>query len=255
MLRFVPDSWQEALLRPLLLADPVASLYVEIHAPDWRFLLLFLFLFIAKAADRKRALLNAVQWRALIGLMLAFYVWTLVSGNGRYFHWGLLMIGPLVVVAARSVPATLSMRNTLIVCTIALQGWAVWMIYEPNVWSMRPWAKGPGLALSPNKLRDQPAVFVTIGTLTYSILVTQMHPQSRWTNVAGQQDLLPNMMEWPKLRALLASPLPKYGVVRASKLVMKTTSQTKSPGPSFAVHSNITGWLLPHALAPSCAST
>jgi hypothetical protein len=225
MLRFVPDSWLEILLRPFLLADPVAGLYAEIHAPDWRFALLFLFLLVAKAGDRKHALLNAVQWRALIGMLLAFYLWTVVSGNGRYFLWGLLLVGPLVVLAARRMPATLAMRNTAIVGALALQGWVVAMTYEPNVWTMRPWGKGPGVAVSSSELAQQPAVFVTIGTLAYSILVPQMHPQSRWTNLAGQQDLVPGMPEWPRLQALLASPLPKYGVVRASKLVSEADSQ------------------------------
>ncbi len=225
MLRFVPDSWLDAVLRPLLLADPVAGLYTEIHAPDWRFVLLFLFLLVAKAADRQRALLNAVQWRALVGLMLAFYLWTLVSGNARYFLWGLLMAGPMVVVAARRLPATLAMRNTLIAGVLALQGWVVWMTYEPNVWALRPWAQVPGLALSSNKLAQQPAVFVTLGSISHSILVPQMHPLSRWTNVGGQQDLRPGMLEWQQQQALLASPLPKYGVIRASKLVMTDERQ------------------------------
>ncbi len=246
MLRFIPDSWLDALLRPLLLADPAAGLYAEINAPDWRFALLLLFLLIAKVGGRRHALLTAAQWRALIGLLLAGYVWTFGSGNGRYFMWGLLMAGPIVVMAARRLPATLAMRNTVILGTLALQFWVVLIAYEPNVWSLRPWAQGPGLALSSNKLAGQPAVFVTVGLISHSSLVPQMHPQSRWTNVAGQQDLVPGMQEWSHLQALLASPMPKYGVIHASKMV--TTDERQ---PTEAAWSVIRRALEGQGLAPT----
>ena len=225
MLRFVPDSWLEGLLRPLLLADPVAGLYAEIHAPDWRFLLVALLLLIAGLARRKRGVLDGAQWRTLIGLTLGFYVWTLVSGNGRYFFWGLLLVGPLVVVVARRLPVTQAMRNTVVLGALALQGWVVWMTYEPNVWALRPWAEGSGLAQSSHPLAKQPAVFVTVGSISHSILVPLMHPKSRWANIGGQQDLVPGMREFDQLQALLASTLPKYGVIRAAKQVMTDERQ------------------------------
>jgi len=225
VLRFVPDSWQEALLRPLLLADPVAGLYAEIHAPDWRFSLLLLLLLVGALVRRQRPLLDGPQWRALIGLMAGFYVWTLVSGNGRYFFWGLLLAGPLVVVAARRLPATQSMRNTVVLGALALQSSAVWMTYEPNVWALRPWANGPGVALAPHSISKQPAVFITVGSISHSILVPEMHPESRWSNIGGQQDLVPGMREFDRLKSLLASDLPKYGVIRAAQLVMTDARQ------------------------------
>lgn len=225
MLRFVPDSWPGVLLRPLLLADPVAGLYTELHAPDWRFLLLVLLLPIAALARRNRPLLDGPQWRVLIGVTLGFYVWTVVSGNGRYFFWGLLLVGPLVVVAASRLPATQTLRNTTILGAIALQGWCVWMTYEPNVWALRPWTRGPALTRSTHALAERPAVFVTVGAISHSILVPLMHPNSRWANVSGQQDLVPGMREFDQLQALLASPLPKYGVIRAAKLVMSDDQQ------------------------------
>jgi hypothetical protein len=225
MLRFVPDSWLDGLLRPLLLADPVAGLYAEIHAPDWRFAILVLLLLIAGFAHRRRTLLNGPQWRALIGLTGCFYLWTLVSGNGRYFFWGLLLVGPLVIVAARRLPVSQPLRNLVILGTLALQGWVVTMTYELNVWALRPWAQGPGLALSRHPLADQPAVFITVGAISHSILVPQMHQQSRWSNIGGQQELVPGMREYDRFQAMLASPLPKYGVIRAAKLVMTLDRQ------------------------------
>jgi hypothetical protein len=224
-LRFIPDSWVDGLARPFLLADPAAYLYFESHAPDARFAALSLLLLVLTLTYRGRSMLDGPQWRLLLGLTATFYLWTFVSGNGRYFLWGLLLAGPLVVVAVRRLPATRAMRNTVIVGLLALQGWAVSLTFEPNSWALRPWGRGPGLGLADNPLKREPAVFVTIGTISHSILVPQMHPQSRWTNAAGQQDLVPGMLEYSRFQDLLASPLPKYAVVRATRLVMNDERQ------------------------------
>ena len=225
MLRFVPDSWLDGLARPLLLADPVAGLYAEIQAPDWRFAALVLLFALAALMHRSRSMLSGPQWRTLLGLAASFYVWTFTSGNGRYFFWGLLVVGPLVVVVATRLRATRAMRNTLILGVLALQGWLVWATFEPNTWALRPSSHGPGLAMEDTHLKRQPAVFITVGAISYSILVPQMHPQSRWTNLAGQQDLAQGMREFARYQELMASPLPKYAVVRATKLVMTDEGQ------------------------------
>ncbi|KPF51161.1 hypothetical protein IP87_16535 [beta proteobacterium AAP121] len=225
MLRFVPDTWLDGLLRPFLMIDPVASLYTEIHAPDFRFALLIVFFLIALTARQRLSVLNVPQWSALLGLFAAFYLWTAVSGNARYFLWGLMLVGPMLVVVARELPATVAMRNTTIAGALALQGLAVWMTYEPNVWALRPWSGKSGLELERTPLSDRPAVFLTIGAISHSILVPQMHTASRWSNVSGQQDLVPGMREYVRLQALIDLPLPKYGVIRATRLVMTEDKQ------------------------------
>lgn len=225
MLRFMPDSWVEGLLRPLLLADSAAGIYVEIHAPDWRFAALVLFTALAWIARRSLNWLNAAQLRALLSLVLCFYVWTFVSGNGRYFLWGLLFVGPLVVMMAQRVRATLAMRNFMVLGVLFMQWLCLWMTFEPNVWGLRPWRQGPGIALAPTALRQQPGVFLTIGSISYSVLVPQLHPNSHWANIAGQQDLAPGMREHKRLQQILALPLPTYVVVRATRLIMDEADQ------------------------------
>lgn len=225
MLRFVPDSWQEVLLRPLLMADPVAGLYTEIQAPDWRYVCLFFFLLVAKVMDRNGAVFDAVQRRVFIGMMSAMYLWTVVSGNGRYFMWGLLIVGPLVVVVARRLQVTLAMRNTLIGGVVVIQGWLLWAVYDANAWALRPWTRGPAISMLVTQLAERPAVFLTVGSNSYSMLVPQMNPLSRWSNVAGQQDFLPSMPEWDRLELLITSPLPKFAVLRSFRAVATAESQ------------------------------
>lgn len=225
MLRFIPDTWVEGLLRPFLLADSAAGLYIEIHAPDLRFAAAALLLAAALLGRRQLSMLEPAQWRLLLALVTCFYFWTLVSGNGRYFFWGLLVVGPLVVLSARHLRVTRAMRNTLLLGVFTLQGLAVSMTFEPNVWGLRPWVQGPGLALEPTPVAEKPAVILTIGAISYSIVVPALHPQSRWVNISGQQNLVPGMPEHARLQAMLDGPLPVKLMVRATHLVLGPEGQ------------------------------
>lgn len=217
MLRFVPDSWLEVLLRPFLMIDPEAGLYVEIHAPDWRFAALALLLVSVIVLQRRRGWLGTVQSRALGGLIACFYLWTWVSGNGRYFIWGLILVGPLVVVLVQRLPLTRAMRNFSLLGVFALQGFSVWLTFQPNLWALQDWVASPGLKIEETPLQREPAVYLTVGTISYSLLVPLLHPRSHWSNILGQQDIVPGMVEYARLQALLNGPLPKYVVVRATR--------------------------------------
>jgi hypothetical protein len=243
MLRFVPDSWLELLLRPFLLIDSVAGLYSEIQAPDLRIAALVLFALIAWAARRGRLGLDGVQGRLLVGFAAYFYLWTAVIGNARYFLWGLLVVGPLVMMMIQRLPGTRSLRNTATLLLLAMQVLTVSMVFEPNIWAFRTWRNGPGLALADTPQKRQPAVYVTIGSISYSLLVPQLHPASRWTNI-GQQEIRPGTYEDRRLRDLLASPLPHYAVVRATGLAMDAQRQ-----PLPAARVSISGSLARQKLA------
>lgn len=238
------------MLRPLFMADPVNGMYVEIAAPDVRFAALALLLGLVSLRRGRSPAFARHQVLALLALVVCFYVWILVSGNGRYFIWGLLFVGPMVVMAARELPATLAMRNTVILGVLALQGVGIWLNFVPNMWSLRPWREGPGFALQASPLRERPAVFLTVGSISYSALVPQLHPESRWANITGQVEIRPGVREYPALLAMLESPLPKYMVVRANALVI---APDKQPLPK--VQQSIVGVLARHELAlatPQC---
>lgn len=220
MLRFIPDGWLDALLRPFLLIDSVAGLYTEIHAPDVRFAALVLLSLAGAVFWRRHANIAHGHRQLLAGLTVCFYLWTLVSGNGRYFLWGLLVVGPLIVVAMRQMPVTQAMRNTIIMGVLLMQGLVVAMTFEANAWGLRAWASGPGIHMNSSPLRDKPAAFLTIGAISHSIVVPHMHPDSRWANMAGQHEVAPGSLEYPLLQDLLDGPLPKYLMVRATQFVL-----------------------------------
>ena len=58
------------------------------------------------------------------------------------------------------------------------------------------------------------------GAISYSIVVPALHPQSRWVNISGQQNLVPGMPEHALLQAMLDGPLPVKLMVRATHLVL-----------------------------------
>lgn len=249
MLRFLPDGWLETVLRPFLLADPVASLYVEIAAPDIRFAALVVLALLACMGHGSHAM-RPHQALTLLGVAVCFYAWTAASGNGRYFIWGLLLAGPLIVMLARRLPASQFMRNAVIMGLLGLQAVAVSMSFAPNMWSVREWKSAGGLSLEPTSLKDRPAIFLTMGALSYSALVPQMHPDSRWSNITGQLDILPGEMEYPALRSMLQSALPMYAVVHATDLLMGENLQ-----PIPKAIGSVRGVLVRHQLsldAPTC---
>ncbi|MBZ8143122.1 hypothetical protein CLD22_25020, partial [Rubrivivax gelatinosus] len=210
MLRFKPDGWLEGLLRPLILIDPSAGIYFERAAPDFRFAWLGLLLLVVWFAHRGRPGFGRQSTQALLLLGLTFYVWTFVIGNARYFAFGLLLVGPLLVMVWRRLPGTRSFRVSVLALVCTMQVYGVYQSYRPNQWGLARWSDGPALSLEDAPQRHRPAVFLTVTTISYSALVPLFHPDSRWANVTGQIDLTPKLPEFVRLQRLVASDLPRY---------------------------------------------
>jgi len=209
----MPDDWLEGLLRPFILVDPNGFIYYESPAPDLRFAAIALLTGIMLLSGRLRARLGAPAWRTLLGFWLIFYVWTFFTGNGRYFMAGLLLAGPLLVLLVGCLPFTRPMRVLVLAGLIGLQGMAVQSHFSHGMWALALWRDGPGLPLGKTPLRDKPAVFITISSISQSILVPQFHPLSRWANVSGQADITPGMPQYAAMKELLSTPLPRYLVL------------------------------------------
>lgn len=213
MVRFQPDGWLEGLLRPLVLATPNKGIYFEAMAPDWRFAFILACGAVLLLRRRSTDALPFEHRQLMWGLVAAFYLWTFVIGNGRYFMTGLVLAGPLLLMLWRRLPGTASFRWMLLAIAGFLQIQALAQTYSPNRWGLARWGHEPGLAIADSPLRREPAVFITVTAISYSILVPQFHRESRWSNVAGQRDIKPPMPEYARLQQMLAGPLPKYAVL------------------------------------------
>jgi hypothetical protein len=216
MLRFQPDSWFEGLVRPLTLLDPSGYVYIEALAPDLRFAALLFTTGAALLLPSVRARLSMPAWRTLIGLWIAFYVWTFLIGNGRYFVAGLLVVGPVLVLLVRSMPLRAQARTLVLIGLVGLQALMVQVSFLHGALMLARWTDGPGLPVDRNTaLRRQPALFVTVSAISQSALVPLFHPESRWVNLVGQATIRPGMLEFAQWREVSAIPLPRYLVMYA----------------------------------------
>jgi hypothetical protein len=132
-------------------------------------------------------------------------------------------------------PGTLALRSSLLLGALALQAYTVQLNYNANTWGMLPWRVPAPAALQASPLRLEPAVFLTVTGISYSLLVPRFHPQSRWANMAGQRDITPALPEYPRLLALLQSPLPKYVVVPLNPQYLSAALQPEGAMQEFLV--------------------
>jgi hypothetical protein len=211
--RFTPDVFLEWLLRPLLMADPSAFMYVEFMAPDLRPAFLITMLFIGAVFGSLRARMTAESWRLLVAFWLTLYLWTFVIGNGRYFLSALLLLGPLLMLAWQGLPGTKPFRWMTLALIGGLQAAALANAYKEDVWARSEWVNGPGIDIEESELRHRPAVFIMASVNAYSVLVPRFHPDSRWAQLIGQRDLSPAVREYALVVELLASALPKLLVI------------------------------------------
>ena len=196
IVRFQPDSLLEMVLRPLAMAAPDANVYVELIAPDFRFLFvvaLMVLLAVLFAFQRRRnvdvdgphAVASARPVLILLAaLSIAFVVWVGTSANGRYFLVGLLIVGPLCVALAKLLPVTRSLRLTLAVLMVVIQGFAVYQSDPFRAWALTAWKDAPYFHVEvPQQWRAEPATYVTMSAISYSLVAPLLHPQSRWMSL------------------------------------------------------------------------
>lgn len=185
--RFIPDSLLEGLLRPLAMAVPDGWVYLEIIAPDLRFVLLLALLAILVVFARRVRAVSAALWPLLSLLALAFVPWLLTSGNGRYFIPMLMLSGVLCVALAHALPFSRGMRACLALGMLGLQGFAVAQNHpwQPSYgWGFQSWRDDTYYALdlqAEDRLR--PATYLTVSMQTYSLVAPQFAPGSHWIHL------------------------------------------------------------------------
>lgn len=194
-MRFEPDTLLETVLRPVTMAAPDANVYVEIMAPDFRFVFVLAVLAMIAAMGllgRRRVAAEITGGSAgrravfvlLAALALAFVPWLATTGNGRYFVAGLLLVGPVCVGLVRQLPVTRAMRLTLAGGMVALQAFAVQQAAPWQAWTKTVWKEPPYFQVDvPPEWRAQPATYVTMSAISYSLVAPMFHPQSRWMSL------------------------------------------------------------------------
>ena len=195
MIRFEPDSWVEAVLRPIAMAAPNGWVYIEIMAPDFRFVLVLLFAALLGVhllrRSRKEAPTAADRGLRALGVLtaIAFAVWLATSGNGRYFMPFLVLVGPLCIALAARLPATPAMRTFAVSLALAAQGLALsqnspWVPFDK--WEWVPWKDAPYFHVDTGPVQeDENVTYLTVSNLSFALVAPQFPASSRWVNLSS----------------------------------------------------------------------
>ena len=209
MIRFLPDTWLDALLRPLAMAFPDGGVYVEIIAPDFRFVFIIV-LALAWALFARGEQRRVTAAPLLLALTaLAFVPWLATTGNGRYFIPILLISGPLCIGLLHLIPGTRSMHLAFAVLMVACQGFLIAEISPWRYWGHVVWGDGAPFPVEvPQEVSDKPATYVTLSSISYSLIAPRFHPASRWVNISTQPGLQDTSPDGVRTQALIAAPGP-----------------------------------------------
>ncbi|MGC1520417.1 MAG: hypothetical protein WA803_02655 [Steroidobacteraceae bacterium] len=229
--RFIPESMADALLRPLAMAGTDFMVDEELPTPDICYaLLLAVFLLSAIAwvwrSSRQTAppvsSASKSSTRALAALGVGFTfdwaIWLSNSGNSRYFL-------PMASVAAILAFALLFRllanhtfgRNCILFVLLAAQGiqLALGAIALGHVyrWNPAPWDGHWFDVEVPEKLAEQPNLYLSIGAQSNSFIVPFLARGSGFISFAGGYALGPDGANASRVRALIARNAPYLRVL------------------------------------------
>lgn len=212
MIRFEPDTWRDALLRPIAMAAPDGGVYIETMAPDFRFAMIValvgvhLLFWLARRRSAQAFWPTAVL---LLAITVAFYPWLKNTGNGRYFLAFLLAAGPLCIALVRLLPLTAGFRLALAGCLTATQAFVVYNSDPVRQWSLSQWEDGPYFQVSvPEDLLRAPATYITLSDISYSLIAPLFHPGSSWISIVSAPGDREKSPQGRRVQAILTSGKP-----------------------------------------------
>jgi hypothetical protein len=175
---------------------------------------------------------------------MSFVPWMITSGNGRYFIATLLLVGPLAVVLLHQLPLTRGARITGAVFMLAAQAFLAHDVAPWHSWGLVEWREPPPFAVDvPQDVAREPATFVTLTAISYSLLAPSFHPGSHWISLASQQGRPIPARETRRVQQLLDA-LPKVYVLFPSP-PGQVTADTRIPE---QLAESLDLVLLPHGL-------
>jgi hypothetical protein len=183
MIRFLPDDWVDVLMRPIDMVAPEANVYVEIAAPEVR---------LAAALIAAAVLLVLWKWRtapsrpalSLLALLIASMVpWLATTGNGRYFIAWLVLLGPLCIGLLRPLPVSTGKKLALGGSLILAQMFVLSENPPWRSWTWVNWTDAPYFKIDPPPA--EPATYVTIANISYSLIAPQFPAAANWINLSG----------------------------------------------------------------------
>lgn len=207
MIRFLPDSFRDAIMRPFAMGAPNASVYVEITAPDIRFgVIVILALVSLVLAWRSRSRTSPGGLMLLLWVVAAFVVWLATTGNGRYFIPVLLAAGPLCIALICGLPSSQGFRIALAAGVVAVQALVIYQNNPWGSWAYAPWSDEPFFSVTlDRKALTVPSTYVTITNISYSLIAPRFPASSRWVNISNLPSDGERSADVNRVQAILAN--------------------------------------------------
>jgi len=184
MIRFKPDTWIDAVMRPFAMAAPDNNVYVEIAAPDVRLAVVVVLALAALLAWRRLGPSRKPVLTLLALAALSMWPWLETTGNGRYYIPMLLAAGPLCVGLIVLLPLTRSFRIFIGSLVLSLQVFVLAQSSPWGSWDYLRWNDAPYFQVDVPADRDgKPITYVTLSSISYSLIAPQFPSSSRWINL------------------------------------------------------------------------
>ncbi len=225
--RFIPDSLGDALLRPFSIASTADMVHSELPAPDIRYALLvivFLLLVIVRIRQSiagipapEKSLASQSATRVLIALGCGFTVdwilWLSASGNGRYFI-PMASVAAVIGVALlfRLLANHVAGRNALLVTLFVAQATQLYLDGRFR-WNYAPWGDRWFNVTVPDKLANEPNLYLSIGMQSNSFVLPFLAKGSSFVNISGDYTLGPDGANASHVRALIRRSAPHLRVI------------------------------------------
>jgi hypothetical protein len=152
---------------------------------------------------------SKATWVLLAAIAAAFVPWLYTTGNGRYFMPFLLAVGPVFVALVYHLPLTKSFRLSAALVAVAVQGVALavnspWKPWDS--WEIVRWREAPyfDIQVRPDKV-DPNATYVTVSSISFSLLAPQFPESSHWINLTSQTGAPGSSKEASRTRDFLRS--------------------------------------------------
>ncbi len=145
----------------------------------------------------------------------------------------LLLVGPLCVALVHRLPLTAPFRLSVVVILIAMQALALYGSNPWGRWPLAPWSK-PYFDLSLGDAeKNRPAAYITVTSISYSLIAPLFHHDSRWMNIASLPPYPAPSLDVGRAQAFLQAAvrerLPLRLIAPTAPLYMQADGQPTEP--------------------------
>jgi hypothetical protein len=237
--RFVPDSLNDALLRPFTMMDAAPMIHEELSAPDFRYALLSFVILISiliwvfrsrrPASFGTAAPEAALPNRTLMALGCAFlfdwFIWLHSSGNSRYFTPMSSVAAVLITALFFRLLANHKRGRAWLLITLLVAQSAQLCLSAQLRWDSAPWSGQWFNVELPPRLAKEPNLYLSLGMQSNSFIIPYMGQGSGIVNFSGAYSLGPDGANAAHVRAMIQRNEPHVRVLVSGESIFPNSAR------------------------------